>query len=178
MLKLLTTWLLGKSQPRKLKEIGQRKQGRFLLGLIFSSGISLLAYRRRSLSRSGVAGAVVAGTTTVGMGSWSWGATLIFFFLSSSALSHFREQDKARTAADKFSKGSQRDFGQVAANGGVATLLALGYGLTRSPALRELLQAGYVGVLATATADTWATEVGVLSPHQPRLITNGRPVAP
>ncbi len=151
---------------------------RLLLGLLLSSGISLLAYRRGSLSRSGVAGAVVTGTTTVGMGGWSWGATLIFFFLSSSALSHFREQDKARTAADKFSKGSRRDFGQVAANGGVATLLALAFGLTQSPALLESLRAGYIGVLATATADTWATELGVLSPHQPRLITSGKPVAP
>src|SRR5205085_9892042 len=39
-------------------------------------------------------------------------------------------------------------------------------------------QAGYVGALATATADTWATELGVLSPQQPRLITTGKHVAP
>src|SRR5437763_1846422 len=34
---------------------------RLLLGLLFSTGISLLAYRRRSLSRSGIAGAIIAG---------------------------------------------------------------------------------------------------------------------
>src|SRR5947209_19402307 len=39
-----------------------------------------------------------------------------------------------------------------------------------------MLQAGYVGALATATADTWATEVGVFSHQLPRLITTGRPV--
>jgi len=42
----------------------------------------------------------------------------------------------------------------------------------------QLCLAGYTGALATATADTWATELGVLSPHQPRLITTGKPVGP
>ena len=106
------------------------------------------------------------------------GGSLIFFFVSSSLFSHFRQRDKASTAADKFSKGSQRDISQVAANGGLATFVALGYGLTPSPWLREMLQVGYTGVLATATADTWATELGVLSPHTPRLITTGKLVAP
>jgi uncharacterized protein (TIGR00297 family) len=151
---------------------------RFLLGLFLSGGIGLLAYWRRSLSRSGIVGATITGTTISGAGGWGWGATLVFFFVSSSLLSHFRARDKERTAADKFSKGSQRDLEQVAANGGVATLLALGYGLSKAPALRETLQAGYVGALATANADTWATELGVLSAQPPRLITTGKPAAP
>lgn len=151
---------------------------RLLLGLLFSTGIGLLAYRRRSLSRSGVAGAIVTGTTTFGMGGWSWGLALIFFFVSSSIFSHFRARDKANTAADKFSKGSRRDLTQVGANGGVATLFALSYGLVSSRFLRKVCLAGFAGALATANADTWATELGVLSPQRPRLITTGEPVAP
>ncbi len=154
------------------------KSTRTFLGLLLSSAVALLAYRRHSLSRSGVAGTIVAGTTTLGMGGWSWGFSLIFFFVTSSFLSHFREREKARTAADKFSKGSQRDWLQVAANGGVATALALGHGVTTSPTLRSLAQAGYAGALATANADTWATELGVLSPHAPRLITTGQKTTP
>ncbi|HLQ29273.1 MAG TPA: DUF92 domain-containing protein [Ktedonobacteraceae bacterium] len=154
------------------------RRTRILLGLLLSSGISLVAYRRGSLSRSGIGGAIVTGTTTFGMGGWAWGLSLIFFFVSSSLFSHFREQEKAETAADKFSKGSKRDIGQVAANGGIATALALGNGLVSSQKVRQLCLAGYTGALATATADTWATELGVLSPHQPRLITTGKPVGP
>ncbi len=173
--------LWGHLIPRPPRSAGKYLSGapaRFLPGLFLSSGIGLLAYRRRSLSRSGIVGATITGTTIFGMGGRGWGATLVFFFVSSSLLSHFRARDKERTAADKFSKGSQRDLGQVAANGGIATLLALAYGLSKAPALRELLQAGYVGALATATADTWATELGVLSTQSPRLITTGKPTAP
>nr|BBH90484.1 hypothetical protein KTC_52350 [Thermosporothrix sp. COM3] len=151
---------------------------RLLFGLFLSSGIGLLAYKRRSLSRGGVAGATITGTATVGAGGWPWGFALIFFFVSSTLLSHFRVQDKERTAADKFSKGSQRDLAQVAANGGVATGLALAHGLARSSTTKELLHAGYLGALATATADTWATELGVLSPHPPRLLTTGEITTP
>ena len=155
-----------------------QKRARLPLGFLFSSTIGLLAYRRRSLSRSGVAGAIATGTTTVGMGGWSWGLTLIFFFVSSSFLSHFRAQEKAATAEDKFSKGSQRDLLQVMANGGVATALALAYGLTSERKLQRALQAGYTGAFATATADTWATELGVLSSRPPRLITTGKQISP
>ena len=151
---------------------------RIVCGLLLSSGIGLLAYRRQSLSRSGLAGAITTGTTTFGLGGPSWGLSLIFFFVSSSFFSHFREKDKARTAADKFSKGSRRDLGQVIANGGIATITALGYGLNSSLTQRELLQAGYVGALATANADTWATELGILSTTEPRLITTRQRVSP
>ncbi|HEY6411054.1 MAG TPA: DUF92 domain-containing protein [Ktedonobacteraceae bacterium] len=160
------------------REATKKKGMRVLLGLLFSTAISLLAYRRRSLSRSGIAGAIVTGTTTFGMGGWSWGLSLIFFFVSSSIFSHFRARDKAKTAADKFSKGARRDLAQVSANGGVATLLALSYAFAPTRFLRSICLAGYTGALATATADTWATELGVLSPQQPRLITTGEPVSP
>src|SRR5437762_194271 len=83
---------------------------RLLLGFLFSSAIGIMAYKRRSLSRSGIVGAMLSGTTIFGMGGPGWGLSTIFFFVSSSLLSHFRANEKAFTAADKFSKGSQRDF--------------------------------------------------------------------
>ena len=156
----------------------QHRVRRTLLGFLLSSSIGLLAYRRHSLNRSGVVGTVITGTTTVGLGGWSWGLSLIFFFVTSSLLSHFRSHDKAAIAEDKFSKGSERDIWQVAANGGVGTLLALGYGLSTSSTIRDACEVGYIGAFATANADTWATEVGTLNRQPPRLITTGKLTTP
>ncbi|MDM8531458.1 DUF92 domain-containing protein [Anaerolineales bacterium HSG25] len=139
----------------------------FILGVILSGLIGALAYRRKSLSASGVVGAMLVGTTIFGFGGWTWGMLLIVFFVLSSLLSKYKASVKAQLAVEKFDKGSQRDFGQTIANGGVGALMALLYGLWAHPALF----CGFVGAMATVNADTWATELGVLSKSPPRLIT-------
>ncbi len=154
------------------------KLRRLLFGLLFSGAIGLLAERRGSLTRSGAVGAVLTGTSIFGFGGLAWGLTLIYFFVSSSLLSHFKEREKAAVAADKFSKGARRDIWQALANAGVAMGAAIGYGLGRRSPGPESLLAAFVGAMATANADTWATEVGTLSSEEPRLITTGAPVAP
>lgn len=148
---------------------------RIAAGLVLSAFIGAVAYQRHSLDRSGWLGAIITGTATFGFGGWTWGSVLIVFFVTSSALSHFRQAQKQRIAGEKFEKGGRRDLWQALANGGAGAVLALAYALTGEPAV---LLAAYVGVMATVTADTWATEIGVLSPHPPRLITSGRIVAP
>jgi uncharacterized protein (TIGR00297 family) len=145
------------------------------VGFLLAVGIGGLAYSRRSLTASGWLGAVLVGTLTFGVGGLACGAVLIGFFVSSSLLSHYKETLKEARAAEKFAKSGRRDFAQTLANGGLAALLATVYGLTGQ---QPLLFAAFIGVMATVTADTWATELGVLSTQPPRLITNGRIVEP
>ncbi len=142
-----------------------------LWGFILSTAIGYAAYRKESLDRSGVAGAIVTGTLIFGLGGWQWGVVLIAFFVTSSLLSSYRAVEKERLA-EKFAKGSRRDLGQALANGGLGALLAVGSAVRPHP----LWLAAYVGAMATVTADTWATELGVLSKTAPRLITTGRAV--
>ena len=113
-------------------------------------------------------GAVLIGGVTFGLGGWTCGLLLVLFFVTSSALSRFREADK-RKPAEAFEKGSRRDLGQVLANGGMPAALALTSGL----ATWEGWLAMFIEALAAATADTWATELGMLSRTPPRLITTG-----
>jgi uncharacterized protein (TIGR00297 family) len=148
---------------------------RILAGIILSTLIGAAAYRRGSLTPSGWLGAIITGTLTFGFGGWTWGLTLIAFFLSSSMLSHFRQARKQAIAGEKFEKGGRRDLAQALANGGAGAALALAYGLNGAPLA---LLAAFAGVMATVTADTWATELGVLSPQPPRLITSWRIVEP
>lgn len=143
-----------------------------IYAFLFSLVISGVAFWRGSLSRSGVAGALVVGTLTFGLGGWSWGLLLGIFFVTSSLLSHFRETEK-RAAAEKFDKSHRRDFGQAMANGGAGAVVALLSVLFPSP----LWFPFFLGVMATVTADTWATELGTLSKRPPRLITTGRATA-
>ncbi len=142
-----------------------------LFALFFSTLIATLAYWRGSLSRSGSIGTVLVGTLTFGFGGWVWGVLLVLFFMSSSLLSHYKEGEK-QAAAEKFDKGHRRDMGQVFANGGLGALTAVCNTLFPSP----LWFPFFVGIMATVTADTWATELGTLSRRTPRLITTGRTV--
>ncbi|HMO58962.1 MAG TPA: DUF92 domain-containing protein [Roseiflexaceae bacterium] len=147
---------------------------RIVAGLAFSSLIGGLAYRRGSLSASGWLGAIITGTLTFGFGGWAWGMTLIIFFVTSSALSRFRRAHKEHVTGETFEKSSRRDIWQTLANGGVGALLALAYGLGGE---QHLVLVAFAGVMATVTADTWATEIGVLSARPPRMITTLQPAA-
>ena len=140
-------------------------------GFALSLAIGVLGYKRGALSGSGVVGALVTGTLIFGLGGWEWGALLIVFFVSSSALSFYRARDK-EGLAEKFAKGHRRDLGQALANGGLAALLAVLSQIWPHP----LWFVACAGAMAAVNADTWATELGVLSVSPPRAITTGRRV--
>lgn len=146
---------------------------RLLAGFALSLAIGYGGHRKGSLSPSGVLGAVLTGTLTFGLGGWGWGVLLVAFFASSSALSLYRQREKASVAAD-FAKSGPRDLGQALSNGGLGCLLALGHLLAPHP----LWIAAFVGAMAAVNADTWGTEVGILRGRRVWLITTGRPVPP
>jgi uncharacterized protein (TIGR00297 family) len=79
-------------------------------------------------------------------------------------------------------KGGARDAWQVLANGGIATLCAVGAGFAQTARhpndARRLWIAGFAGAYAAATADTWGTEIGTLGRGAPRSILTGRLIAP
>lgn len=152
-----------------------------LLSLVLAALVAGGGFRAQALSGSGAAAALLVGAAVFGLGGPVWGLLLVFFFISSSALSTWREADK-RDAAGRSSKGSRRDAGQVLANGGLGAVLALLQAAGRAgwlPWLAEVdLLPAFAGLMAAVTADTWATELGLLSPLPPRLITTGQEVAP
>ena len=137
-------------------------------GFIFAVLVAYLAYRAHSLNRSGAFAACLVGTVIFGIGGWQWALLLLTFFISSSALTRTFKKRKAGLN-EKFSKGGQRDAGQVFGNGGLATLFAgLHYFYPTSP----WVWLAFAASLAAVNADTWSTELGVLNPHPPRMITN------
>ncbi len=141
---------------------------RLLSGFLFGGLIGLLAWRAHALSKSGAIAATFTGGLIFGLGGMPWAVLLMAFFISSSALSKAFARRKA-SLGEKFAKGSVRDWGQVLANGGLGALLAVGLWIFPGAAWPWL---AYAGAMAAVNADTWATELGVLNPHPPRMITS------
>jgi uncharacterized protein (TIGR00297 family) len=125
------------------------------------------------LSFGGAVGAVGVGTLCVAAG-WDWGALLIAFFVTSTALSRIGKDAKAARTGSVVEKGGARDATQVLANGGLFVASAAGFLIAPAPGW----QAFGAGALAASTADTWATELGTLVGTSPRSILTFRPVAP
>lgn len=138
-----------------------------VLGLALGAAVALLAWGARALSTSGAWAAALTGGLIFGLGSWPWAILLLAFFISSSGLSRLFKRRKA-DVHEKFEKGSQRDWGQVLANGGIGTVLVVVQALMPEAQWPWL---AYAGSLAAVNADTWATELGVLAKNSPRLIT-------
>lgn len=120
-----------------------------LLAAGLAAGIAIGGSARRLLTPSGAIAAFIVGTVIFSIGGLGPSCTLIWFFLSSSLLGKL----PGKLAEDK--KG--RDWKQVACNGFAPVL-----GCLLVAAFPHSLIGGafYFGSLATATADTWATELG------------------
>jgi uncharacterized protein (TIGR00297 family) len=136
-----------------------------LAAALLGGGVAGLAYWRRALTLDGAVAAAIVGSVVFFRGGLPAAASLLAFFGSASALSRLGHGRKASGLLAQ-AKGARRDAWQVVANGGVATECIL---LGRREA--------FVGSLAAASADTWATELGLLARRRPRLITNWQPVA-
>jgi len=137
---------------------------RIVLGVIGSGFIGYVAYRKQSLSLSGMISAMIMGTGFVLFGEPIWFSLLIVFFLSSTIWSKWkRSVAKKREAEASYEKSSRRDAGQVWANGGIGLLLCIANAIIPYDGWLY----AYIGVMASVTADTWATEIGALSKSQP-----------
>ena len=141
-----------------------------IIGFILAVIVAYLAHRAHSLNQSGASAATVVGTIVFGLGGWGWAALLLVFFITSSGLSRLFKKRK-QGLDEKFSKGHERDAGQVFGNGGLATAFVLVHFLYPESSIGWV---GFAASLAAVNADTWATELGVLNPTSPRMITDLR----
>jgi len=135
----------------------------WLVGLCLAGLIAGVAYRLRLLTVGGAWAAVVVGASVFGSGGLWASAPMVGFFFSSSLLPRLLGRPH---------KTERRTAAQVLANGLAPALCCWGAVLT--PAYAEAFWLGYMVALATATADTWATEFGVRFGSPVWLLTTGR----
>ena len=139
----------------------------FAAGMALGALVAYLSYRIKFLTPSGAMTTFLLASVIFGFGGVKWTVPILTFFVLSSILSKLGKPIKQQFNL-VFEKGSQRDHAQVLANGGIAGLLMIIYVLYPRPEIYFY----YLGALAAAMADTWATEIGVMVGQKPRLITS------
>jgi len=150
--------------------------GQLAVGTLLSGLVAGFARKRGSLSDSGAMAALVVGAAIYCSGGPRWFAALLLFFVTSTLLGRVGRARKEALRRE-YSKGDTRDAWQVLANGGVAALCGLLVAFSGDPSSAfGCLAGGFVGALATATGDTWATEIGPLSSRAPRSLLGLRRV--
>jgi uncharacterized protein (TIGR00297 family) len=145
----------------------------FSLGMVLGGIIALLSYRAKFLSASGSVTVFLLAIIIFGFGGLKWAIPILTFFFLSSLLSKWKKGQKQKFDLI-FEKGNQRDSGQVLANGGIAGFLVI----LNIFLPNDIWYMAYLAAIAAAMADTWATEIGILFGHHPRLITTFKKVQP
>lgn len=146
----------------------KQAKSRTVQGLVFAAGVAAIAWRMQALSRSGAAAATLVGAAVYSGMGMRGSMTLAAYFVSSSALGRLPGLKHPVQQ-----RGNRRDAVQVLANGGPAALFSLLHAW--SPATpNDFAETAFYGSLASAAADTWATEIGTRWGGQPRSIVSGR----
>jgi len=127
-----------------------------LIGTGLSTIIASMAYKRQSLTISGVIAAIIFATMIYVFGGLFLWALLMVFFISSSIITKMNKR-RLKKHIDDEKKG--RSYKQVIANAFVATLFSFLFFLLKD----EIYVVAAAASIAASNADTWASEIGTLS---------------
>jgi uncharacterized protein (TIGR00297 family) len=129
--------------------------------------LGFITYKRKALDLFGSAVMIIMGVVIIFSAGANWLLLIVLFLIM--CLLATRYSKKYKRSLGQFE--GRRTSKNVISNGVVACFMAAfgGYYLP--------FVGGFIGAIATATADTMASEIGVLDQH-PRLITTFQKVDP
>ncbi len=159
-----------------LERYGAPMLQQIVIGVGISFMFARLSFGLKFLNGSGSVCTFLLASTIFSIGGVVWTVPILTFFFLSSILSKVGKARKKKFDLI-FEKGSQRDMGQVVANGGVGWILMIAYPFLPNESWRDLFYFGYLGTMAAVQADTWATEIGTMIRNpKPISIVNFKPV--
>ncbi len=138
--------------------------------VVLCAAFGYFAYRAKTIDISGVFTAVLFGVILISFAGVNWFIIVMMFFILGSIFTKYRYAEKEFLGVAQEKKG-RRGYQNAFANAGVGVVGAVLYGLTGDVIYIAL----FLGSIATATADTLASEIGVTG-GTPYLITTLQPV--
>jgi len=137
------------------------------IGVLAVATVGTLALLTKTLDWQGFGVGVVVGLIVLFFGGWDGFATLLTFFVVAGFFTRYKYELKRKLGASE-EWGGKRSWQNVVANGAVASTFIIAYGLTSM----KPFACAYLGAIGTSAADTLGTEIGLLNPYEPRLITD------
>ncbi len=129
--------------------------------------LGIISFRLKLVDLSGLISGLIVSFLLFFFGGWRWLLILLFFHFLSSGFTKYGYDYKSSVSASQV-KGGARSWKNVIANSLIAVLMSLFEWGSAS----DIFIAGFIGTISASTADTLATEIGLLSSKKPRLITN------
>ncbi|MDU9376922.1 hypothetical protein McpSp1_15590 [Methanocorpusculaceae archaeon Sp1] len=140
------------------------------LAVAVCAGFAYFAYRAKTVDASGVFAAVLFGIILITFAGVPWFLIVISFFILGSFFTKYRYAEKVFLGVEQ-GKSGRRGYMNAFANALVGVAGAILFGITGN----EVFIALFLGCIATATADTLASEIGVTG-GTPYMITTLKPV--
>jgi len=141
-----------------------------VMAVIAAFTFAYFAYRSKTADLSGLFSIALVGIILLVFTTPRWLIVMIVFFVLGSIATKYKYEYKKRIGVEQGHSGA-RGYKNVFANGIAATAAAVLYGVFQDPLFIVL----YVGCVATAAADTLASEIGMTG-GEPRMITTLKPV--
>lgn len=143
------------------------------IAVVLCAAFGYFAYRAGTIDMSGVFTAVLFGIILIIFADVVWFFVVMLFFILGSVFTKFK-YEKKRSMGVEQKKSGKRGYRNAFANVGVGVVAAVLYGVSGDNIIFAAL---FLGSVATATADTVASEIGVVG-GVPRMITDFKKCPP